>query len=230
MKPLVGGMVRPLDLQPLASASLRQGPMCKHPHSIVVLTVPHANTRACKSQSHSCSSKPVTWSTKLVAGRSWLSSKLEPQGHHQIWAGPSLILVCGSSPAPAPAPAPLGMGGGNESPMDTGQEEGPGSSSGTDLPGASSQASTPLLSLQKAGTVFVPSHFSHVQLFATPWTVAHQAPLSMGFSRQESWSGLPCPPPGDLPHPGTEPTSLTSPALASGFFTTSEPALALAHF
>ena len=45
--------------------------------------------------------------------------------------------------------------------------------------------------------------------------------LSMGFSRQESWSGLPCPPPGDLPHPGIEPTSLSSPALAGGFFTTS---------
>ena len=45
------------------------------------------------------------------------------------------------------------------------------------------------------------------------WTVAHQAPLSMGFSRQEYWSGLPCPPPGDLPNPGTEPTSPVSPAL-----------------
>ena len=43
---------------------------------------------------------------------------------------------------------------------------------------------------------------SCVRLFATPWTVAHQDPLSMGFSRQEHWSGLPCPPPGDLPHPG----------------------------
>ena len=42
------------------------------------------------------------------------------------------------------------------------------------------------------------SRFSHVQLFATPWTIAHQAPLSMGFSRQEYWSGSPCPPPGDL--------------------------------
>ena len=48
---------------------------------------------------------------------------------------------------------------------------------------------------------------SHVQLFETPWTVARQAPLSMGFSRQEHWSGLPCPPPGDLPHPGNEPGS-----------------------
>ena len=46
---------------------------------------------------------------------------------------------------------------------------------------------------------------SHVQLFETPWTVAHQAPLSMGFSRQESWSGLPCPPSGDLLDPGNEP-------------------------
>ena len=55
----------------------------------------------------------------------------------------------------------------------------------------------------------------------TPWTVAHQAPLSMGFSRQECWSGLPCPPPGDLPDPGIEPVSLMSPALAGGSFTTS---------
>ena len=60
-------------------------------------------------------------------------------------------------------------------------------------------------------------------LFATPWTVARQAPLSMGFSRQDYWSGLPCPPPGDLPNPGMEPTSLLSPALAGGFFTTSAP-------
>ena len=64
------------------------------------------------------------------------------------------------------------------------------------------------------------SHFSRVQLFVTLWTVAHQAPLSMGFSRQEYWSGLPCPPPGDLPDPGIEPVSLMSPALAGGFFTT----------
>ena len=48
---------------------------------------------------------------------------------------------------------------------------------------------------------------SHVQLFATPWTVARQAPLSMEFFRQEYWSGLPCPPPGDLPDPRIEPTS-----------------------
>ena len=55
----------------------------------------------------------------------------------------------------------------------------------------------------------------------TPGTIAHQAFLSMGFPRQEYWSGLPCPLPGDLPDPGTEPASLVSPALAGGFFTTS---------
>ena len=65
------------------------------------------------------------------------------------------------------------------------------------------------------------SCFCHVWLFATLWTVAHQAPLSMGFSRQGYWSGLPFPSPGDLPNPGIEPGSLMSPALADGFFTTS---------
>ena len=64
------------------------------------------------------------------------------------------------------------------------------------------------------------SHDSHVCLFVTLWTVAHQAPLSMGFSRQEYWSGLPCPATGDLPDLGTEPTSLVSLALAGGFFIT----------
>ena len=54
--------------------------------------------------------------------------------------------------------------------------------------------------------------FSHVQLFATPWTVALQAPLSLGFSRQEYWSGVPFPTPGDLPDPGMETASFTSPA------------------
>ena len=52
-------------------------------------------------------------------------------------------------------------------------------------------------------------------------TVAHQAPLSMGFSRQDYWSGLPCPLPGDLPDPGIEPGSCTSPTLAGALFTTS---------
>ena len=58
-------------------------------------------------------------------------------------------------------------------------------------------------------------------LFESSGTVAHQAPLSMEFSRQEYWSGLPCPPPGDLPDPGMEPASLMSPALAGGLLNTS---------
>ena len=69
--------------------------------------------------------------------------------------------------------------------------------------------------------VCVLSRFSHVQLFLTLWTVAHQASLSLGFSRQEYWSGLPCPPPGDFPDPGIKPYSLMSPSLAGEFFTTS---------
>ena len=62
---------------------------------------------------------------------------------------------------------------------------------------------------------------SHVWLFVIPRTVARKAPQSTEFPRQEYWSGLPFPPPGDLPDPGTEPASLMSPALARGFFTTS---------
>ena len=62
------------------------------------------------------------------------------------------------------------------------------------------------------------SRFNRVQLFVTPWTVPDQAPLPMGFSRQEYWSGFPCPPSGDLPDPGIEPMSVTSPALASRAF------------
>ena len=61
--------------------------------------------------------------------------------------------------------------------------------------------------------------FGHVQLFATPWTVALQTALSMGFYRQDYWSGLPFPSPGDLPNPGIEPTLSASPALAGRFFT-----------
>ena len=71
--------------------------------------------------------------------------------------------------------------------------------------------------------IYVLSCFSYVQLFATPCTVAGQAPLSMGFSRQEYWSGLQFPSPRDLPDPGIEPASVISPALAGGFFTTSAP-------
>ena len=64
---------------------------------------------------------------------------------------------------------------------------------------------------------------SHVQLIATPWTSACQAPLPMGFSRQEYWSGLPFSSPGDLPDPGVEPKSLASPVLEGGFFTIAPP-------
>ena len=83
---------------------------------------------------------------------------------------------------------------------------------------------------QLSGPVWVPlswelsidviHSFSRVQLFVTPWTVAHQDPLSVGFSVQEHWSGLPFPFPGDLPDPGIKPTS---PTLAGGFFTTELP-------
>ena len=62
--------------------------------------------------------------------------------------------------------------------------------------------------------------FSCVQLFATPWTVTYQAPLSMGFSRQEYWNGLPFPSPGDLPDPGTEPVY---PALQADALTSEPP-------
>ena len=62
------------------------------------------------------------------------------------------------------------------------------------------------------------SCFSHIQLFKTLWTIAHWASLSMGFLRQEYWSGLPFLSPGDLPEPGIEPVSLKSPALGGGFF------------
>ena len=65
------------------------------------------------------------------------------------------------------------------------------------------------------------SCFICVQLFVTLWTVAHQTPLLMRFSRQEYWSGLPCPLPGDLPDPEIKPMSLMPPALAGRFFTTS---------
>ena len=67
--------------------------------------------------------------------------------------------------------------------------------------------------------VIVVQLLSHVQLFATPWTVAHQALLSMGFSRQEYWSGLPFLSPENLPDPRIEPKS---PAVAGGFFTIEE--------
>ena len=61
-------------------------------------------------------------------------------------------------------------------------------------------------------------YYSHVRLFVTPWTVARQAPLCEGLSRQEYWSGLPCPPPGDLPDPGIGPMSPVTPALQADSF------------
>ena len=63
----------------------------------------------------------------------------------------------------------------------------------------------------------------HVQLFVTLWAVVHQAPLSIGFCRQEHWSGLPFPPRGYLPNPGIQPMFPVSAALAGGFFTTEPP-------
>ena len=83
------------------------------------------------------------------------------------------------------------------------------------------QRCTPASAGSIGPAVYVLSRFSRVRLFATPWAVASQAPLSMGFSRQDYWNGLPCPPPGDLPNPEIEHTSLTSPALAGQVFTTS---------
>ena len=68
------------------------------------------------------------------------------------------------------------------------------------------------------GLCCVLSHLSHILSFVTPWTVAHQASLSMGLFRQEYWRGLPCPPPGYVPNPGLQSTSL---ALAGGFLTSS---------
>ena len=64
------------------------------------------------------------------------------------------------------------------------------------------------------------SHQVMPDSFMTPWTVAHLSPLSLRFPRQEYWSGLPCPPPGDLPDPGIKPAAS---ALAGGFFTTEPP-------
>ena len=86
------------------------------------------------------------------------------------------------------------------------------------------QSSVKLLSVLLICTSVVllycaPNHFSRVQLFATSWSVVCQAPRNMEFSRQEYWSGLPFPSPGDLPDPGIKVGSLTSPALAGEFFT-----------
>ena len=120
--------------------------------------------------------------------------------------------LCGQRPG-APRPCPglrflLAPCGGRSSPWSSKMPAVTFSSRG--------RYSSPSLSTHQACVL---SHFSCVQLFATLWTT-HQAPLSMGFPRQEYWSGLSFPPPGDLPDPGMEPASLMSPALAGGFFFT----------
>ena len=74
----------------------------------------------------------------------------------------------------------------------------------------------PDISIHSVVSVCAPM-LSCVQFFVTPWTIAHKAPLSLGLSRQEYWSGLPCPPPGNLPHPGIKPASPLSPAWQVGF-------------
>ena len=84
------------------------------------------------------------------------------------------------------------------------------------------------LSNNRKTCVFLLSHFSPVQFFGALWTIAYQAPLSIGFSRQEYWSGLPFPSPRDLPNPGMEPASLISPmgcSVQSSSVTQSCPAL-----
>ena len=86
--------------------------------------------------------------------------------------------------------------------------------------------SSPWTKRVEKSLIFQPScacMLSRVWVFVTPWTVAHQAPLSMGFYKQEYWSGLSFSPPGDLPNPVIKPKSLASPALAGRFFTTMQP-------
>ena len=95
-----------------------------------------------------------------------------------------------------------------------------------DLNGPAEEASLPQTYTYSRGHTVQPVTarvLSRVRLLATPGTVAHQAPLSVGFSRQEHWSGLPFPSPGDLPNPGIEPTSLESPASAGRFLATVPP-------
>ena len=81
----------------------------------------------------------------------------------------------------------------------------------------------PCLLCEPLNTAFSVIQLCLTLVFATSWMVAHQAPLSMGFSKQGYGSGLPCPPPGDLPDTGMEPVSLMSPALVGRIFTTAPP-------
>ena len=78
--------------------------------------------------------------------------------------------------------------------------------------------------------MFLFSHCIMSDSFATPWIVACQAPLSMEFSRQEYWSGLPCSPPGSLPNPGIEPMYSMSPALQADSLPTEPPAICFKEF
>ena len=96
------------------------------------------------------------------------------------------------------------------------------------LPGLTLRSFWPHL-LVHFQSLWVLSRFSCVWLFVILWTITRQAPLSMEFSRQEYWSGLPFPPPEDLPDQEIKPVSLTSPALAEGFLTTSATWEALSH-
>ena len=81
-------------------------------------------------------------------------------------------------------------------------------------------ASSPGNPMDRGTLLLLLSHFGHIQLFATPWIVAHQAPLSKGFPRQEYWSGLPFPSPGELLNPGVKPEP---PAVGGRSFTTEPP-------
>ena len=82
---------------------------------------------------------------------------------------------------------------------------------------------SPAMAVALLQAACVLTHFNSVRLCVTPWAVAHQAPPSMGFPRQEYWSGFPFPPPGHLPNPGVEPMSPGALALAGRFFTTEPP-------
>ena len=87
--------------------------------------------------------------------------------------------------------------------------------------GLKEESQRPAHSLLKEACACILSHPNCVQLLATLWTVAQQAPLSMGFPRQECWNGFSCLSPGYLPNPGIEPKSVMFPALGGGFFTAS---------
>ena len=146
-------------------------------------------------------------------------------------ANPNRVHSC-SRPRPSPAPA-SGEAVSAPSISGHGSHRGPGMvlppgrgleasrrHSKWSFPGTVRKNSLPCNAGQNVSACVL-SRFSHARFFAVPWTTAHQVPLSMGSSRQEYWSGSPCPPPGDLPNPETELASLRSTALAGGFFTTS---------